>query len=437
MFIKQPQISESTTATVRLGHQWLQNGKTVDRLSMNLSIGRWVRKRLPRSNSYAKSERSEADLVGDPRPSAPLSRAVEVNSNSTNYHQDRRVSSATSTISTAQRTASQPTSRAYSTASERTSSPLDETGAPDSAAPVQIPVISATDFTTEAGHSLEKNVQVQEFELSAPSSAQPSLLRPPSAGLEAQESPLSASPAVSPVLTPALQFPFDDVHEIMQQRKIWVRRPGASATLVSVLDDDLVDTVRDSILQKYANSLGRSIDSPDITLKILANDQGNKTERVLGPEENIGRTLDQHYPRGQTIDEALIIDVPQRRTPKPSPRVGNHHAIAYPYYVEDHRPGEGAREYFPPMAVHSPHLGAHPAHPTLQNSSDMRHSMAVLTSGQIPPIPSPGGYSSRKHGRPKYMRQHTSSPTILHSTQPHSNGKTSPTQKPSSIDNLK
>src|SRR5271154_5775942 len=105
----------------------------------------------------------------------------------------------------------------------------------------------------------------------------------------------------------------------MSKRKIWVKRPGSSPTQVTVNADDLVDDVRDVILRKYANSLGRSFDSPDVTLKILARETSNKNvgkERVLGPEEHIGNTLDAYYAGGQSINEALIIEMPRRRTPK-------------------------------------------------------------------------------------------------------------------------
>jgi hypothetical protein len=84
----------------------------------------------------------------------------------------------------------------------------------------------------------------------------------------------------------------NDPPVVIMQRKVWVRRPSASATLVTVQDDDLVDSVRDMIMHKYANSLGRTIDSPDITLKITTREQAGKSisqERVLGPEEIIGR----------------------------------------------------------------------------------------------------------------------------------------------------
>ncbi|KAF2867397.1 hypothetical protein BDV95DRAFT_610797 [Massariosphaeria phaeospora] len=198
----------------------------------------------------------------------------------------------------------------------------------------------------------------------------------------------------------------------MQHRKIWVKRPNASATLVQICEDDMVDDVRGMILKKYANSLGRTFDSPDITLRICPRDGTAKSaDRLLDPEEDMCRTLDTYYPGGQTVNDALLIDVPQRRTPKPSPRVPVYYA-----HHDESRPLETATEYFPPMAVVSPSPAAltviphesrmPPAHPP--------HSIAVLQTGQLPPLPSPGGGTRRApHGRPKYPRHITTSPTTL------------------------
>ncbi len=203
----------------------------------------------------------------------------------------------------------------------------------------------------------------------------------------------------------------------MLHRKIWVKRAGSSATLIQINEEHLVDDVRDIILKKYTNSLGRTFDSPDVTLRIIPRDsvhRHSQGERTLGPEEPMLRTLDAYFPGGQSVDEALVIDVPRPRTPRHSPR------IAMPYYVtEDHRPVENGTDYFPPMPIggqHSPHLpsslsvvsgqGA-PHHPTM-------HSMAVLNTGHVPPLPSPGSRGIRHPThRPKYGRTHTSSPTIL------------------------
>ncbi|PCD33500.1 hypothetical protein AU210_009724 [Fusarium oxysporum f. sp. radicis-cucumerinum] len=200
----------------------------------------------------------------------------------------------------------------------------------------------------------------------------------------------------------------------MVTRKIWVKRPHASPTLVTVNEDDLVDDVRDMILRKYSNSLGRSFDSPDINIRIIPRDQ--HSERVLNPEEPMGRTLDAYYPGGQTVEEALVIDIP-RRAPKASPRPVVPAYVGNIYYSEDGRPTETSDGYFPSVAAHpgavgSPHLPvAVPAHVNPQAP----HSIAVLGTGHIPPIPSPGrsrAYRDRPD-RPRLGRTHTSSPTLI------------------------
>lgn len=198
----------------------------------------------------------------------------------------------------------------------------------------------------------------------------------------------------------------------MVTRKIWVKRPGASATLVTIHEADLVDDVRDMILKKYANSLGRSFDAPDVTLRIVPRE--NRQERTLGPDEEMSRTIDAYFPGGQTIDEALLIDVPLRRTPKPSPQP--HRS----YYDEERRPAEAGSDYFPPMpvpAAPSPHMPAalpvvngqinnhHPPQPS--------HSMSVLTTGHVPNLPSPGSVRRHHRERPRIGRQHTASPTVM------------------------
>ncbi|KAF4336409.1 osomolarity two-component system response regulator SSK1 [Fusarium beomiforme] len=200
----------------------------------------------------------------------------------------------------------------------------------------------------------------------------------------------------------------------MVTRKIWVKRPHASPTLVTVNEDDLVDDVRDMILRKYSNSLGRTFDSPDINIRIIPRDQ--HPERILNPEEPMGRTLDAYYPGGQTVEEALVIDIP-RRAPKASPRPVVPAYVGNVYYSEDGRPTETSDGYFPSVAAHpgavgSPHLPvAVPAHVNPQAP----HSIAVLGTGHIPPIPSPGrsrAYRDRPD-RPRLGRTHTSSPTLI------------------------
>jgi osomolarity two-component system, response regulator SSK1 len=213
----------------------------------------------------------------------------------------------------------------------------------------------------------------------------------------------------------------------MVSRKIWVKRPQQSATLVQIHEDDLVDDVRDMILKKYANSLGRNFDAPDVTLRIVPREQ--RQERTLGPEEPMGRTLDAYFPGGQTVDEALIIDVPLRRTPKPSPQPQRG-------YYDENRPAEGGSDYFPPMpipAAPSPQVSSsvpvgvngqsNAHHPSLSS-----HSMSVLTTGHVPALPSPGSTRRHHRDRPRIGRQHTSSPTVIsnHTPAPIVNNGTQP-----------
>ena len=229
-----------------------------------------------------------------------------------------------------------------------------------------------------------------------------------------QDSPAASASEIPPV-PPIPAITISHVPKSAMKRKVWIKRAGAtSATRAEIDQDGLCDDLRDAIIYKYRNSLS-TYDSPDIILKILSRDPATNAlghERTLGPEESIGTLLDEHFPGGQKIEEALIIDVPKPRTPKPSPRPGNHQ-IQY-YVPEQFRPDDGARDYFPPMPLQSPQVAQ------LQAQAQNGPAMAVLTTGQLPPLPSPGGRQRRN--RPQYGRQHTSSPTILHSTQPNSAG---------------
>ncbi|KAE8870909.1 hypothetical protein PTNB29_01253 [Pyrenophora teres f. teres] len=280
--------------------------------------------------------------------------------------------------------------------------------------------------------------QTSSLSLLAPGSDTIDASATPSASTSTSPSPLPLplplplpSPSISPApaLPPALLSPTVQPSAQMLHRKIWVKRPNASATLVQIREDDLVDDVRDMILRKYANSLGRSFDSPDVTLRIAPRDAQRGAERTLGPEEDICRTLDLYFPGGQTVAEALIIDVPQRRTPKPSPRV--------PLYYAHHEDGlHQQTEYFPPMPVIAPSPAAmgtsQQQHDTRMPLPHASHSIAVLNTGQLPALPSPGGTRRgplHAH-RPKYPRTLTASPTTLGGGIPSSATSARPPNRP-------
>ncbi|RPB05227.1 hypothetical protein L873DRAFT_1663860 [Choiromyces venosus 120613-1] len=207
----------------------------------------------------------------------------------------------------------------------------------------------------------------------------------------------------------------------MLNRKVWVKRPGGSPTIVNVREDDMVDDVRDMALKKYQNALGRSYDAPDISIKVVPRHPRPRSldhtpgrgydsqlgERTLNPDETVIRVLDDYFPGGQSIDEALVIEVPPlpsvgRRTPRPSPHhgFGSHH---------DGHPGMESNDYFPPM----PLTGYSQAPPTSSSQISLREpSIAVLTTGQVPNLPGSPGGTSRRNVRPGARRMQTSSPVV-------------------------
>ena len=202
----------------------------------------------------------------------------------------------------------------------------------------------------------------------------------------------------------------------MVQRRVWVKRPGGSATLVPYLEDAVVDELRDQVIMKYGNSLGRTFDSPDIVIRISARAGSNlqaTPERLLSPEELLSSVLDSYYPGGQAIEEALVIDAPTRRTPKPSPRHGYHHHNA--------EPGEHG-DYFPLMPA-NPKAPTPPTHSSSSGTTNPPPSISILNTGVPPAFPSPGGRGSRHPRRPPLGRHSTNSPTLLGQAQPAASGK--------------
>lgn len=108
----------------------------------------------------------------------------------------------------------------------------------------------------------------------------------------------------------------------MALRKIWVKQPGCSASRVQVQEGDLVDDVRDIVLQKYAKSLGNQYDAPDINIFVVSKptNSGNiGTEKLLRPDEDICNIIETFYEGNQAFEDALII----RPSTKPmiSPRL--------------------------------------------------------------------------------------------------------------------
>ncbi|KZM23651.1 phosphorelay signal transduction system [Ascochyta rabiei] len=388
--------------------------RTPSTLRKSLSLS----KLAAHSATELRGEALHADAERDPRLArSEPSHHTNTNTNTTtNTNTATNTATATTTITTATTTATSSSSPSPARTRTSTTASTDAalpTACPqvtlEAPTPIHPPPVAAAVVTLEAPtptHPPPVAAAAPVADDASALSASASTAAPPPASplrrqsLVAPPPPADHAAAAQPAL-PALSA----LSAAMLHRKIWVKRPNASATLVQIGEDDLVDDVRDMILRKYANSLGRSFDSPDVTLGIVPRDAGPGHERTLGPEEHMCRTLDAYFPGGQSVAEALIIDVPVRRTPKPSPRV--------PLYYAHHDDAQHAQtEYFPPMPAVQPSPAA-----AAYGPPQPPHSIAVLTNGgQLPPLPSPGAAAARRThlARPNSLArtQHDTPPTL-------------------------
>ncbi|KAL7789088.1 hypothetical protein V8C37DRAFT_387237 [Trichoderma ceciliae] len=278
--------------------------------------------------------------------------------------------------------------------------------------PNQTVTVDDSDQQTPTAKGKNSNSNSDSNDIGTPGTETPvaiaasNLLAPPPPTPPPSSSTVLAAPPIhahhidvdcrSSIADPADLAEFDASSMAETTRKIWVMRPKSSPTLITINPNDIVDDVRDMILRKYANSLGKTYDSPELSLRIHSRD--GQHFRTLGPEEHIGNTIDEYFPGGQTIKEALVIDIPRNTmTPRPSPRVPLQPGSASAaHHTEDVRPSETGEGYFPPVPGNaaSPRLPI--GGPTQPNGS-IPHSMTVINSGHLPPIPSPGGTRPRSH----------------------------------------
>ena len=111
-------------------------------------------------------------------------------------------------------------------------------------------------------------------------------------------------------------------------KRVWVKRPNATATTVFISENDIVDDFKGLILRKYPTTLARACDPADLVIKcpipkrnstiILSNaDHLGKAnlnelsefdELILQPDESIYRIVEQHFPTGMAMKDAFIID---------------------------------------------------------------------------------------------------------------------------------
>ena len=123
--------------------------------------------------------------------------------------------------------------------------------------------------------------------------------------------------------------------------KVWVRRPNSSPVRIQVpssvsspgftssasgardtprevelTDDFLVDDLREAILKKYPQSLGKNHDSADLSIqiptrRIINGDESDGSvvegQRILRPDESVIKILAEEYPDGQKSEDAWLI----------------------------------------------------------------------------------------------------------------------------------
>lgn len=225
--------------------------------------------------------------------------------------------------------------------------------------------------------------------------------------------------------------------------KVWVRRPNSSPVRiqipssvsspaftpsvggardtprdveVEITDDYLVDDLREAILKKYPQSLGKHHDSADLSIQIptrRANPDDSdggviEGQRILQPDESVIKILTEEYPDGQKSEDAWLIvtsggrdnytrwwlqtgglstefAAPFRTALSPNqfiPSAGGSFAS-----------GDAHQEYFPYVPV--PHAQGSPSGEYPPRSRNSQSSM--MSSGQYP----------RSQGRPPLRQAQT------------------------------
>lgn len=78
-----------------------------------------------------------------------------------------------------------------------------------------------------------------------------------------------------------------------------------------------MDDVKDAVFRKYPVALARNFDSPDVSVCLItpSTTKASKVEaKILAVDERIGDLIRSNYPSGQRIEDALVIQVPSKRS---------------------------------------------------------------------------------------------------------------------------
>lgn len=220
--------------------------------------------------------------------------------------------------------------------------------------------------------------------------------------------------------------------------KVWVRRPNSSPVRIQIPSsvsspaftgtpsqgsgardtprgvdveltaDFLIDDLREAILKKYPQSLGKHHDSADLSIQIPtrrnnSDDSDGSTvegQRILRPDESVIKILTEEYPDGQKSDDAWLIVTSGGRdnytrwwlqTGGLSTEFAPFRAAMSPnQYISSaggsFASGDAHQEYFPYMPIHtqgSP-SGEYPPRSRASGSSMMSSGQYPRTQGRPP-----------------------------------------------------
>lgn len=95
--------------------------------------------------------------------------------------------------------------------------------------------------------------------------------------------------------------------------------------------NDLIDDVKDAVFRKYPVALARQFDAPDVSVCLITPSlsKANSLEsKILAVDENIGDLINNYFPAGQRVEDALVIQVPSESclNHEHGPRLTNRYA---------------------------------------------------------------------------------------------------------------
>ncbi|KAK9248559.1 hypothetical protein V1506DRAFT_528210 [Lipomyces tetrasporus] len=232
----------------------------------------------------------------------------------------------------------------------------------------------------------------------------------------------------------------------MDRKRIWVRRPNGAATTVLVSPSDIVDDLKTALIMKYATSLGRTHDAPDLSIRMPhantpsgqhsphgrrkrrgdtvrrelaaaldphASSQhhthqpgspNDEDDRVLQPDEVVFALLDKFFPTGMNMHDAFLVEVPDDHMPVPSHRVPVAGVLTPQEGVNSDDELEFMRGHIPDVS-HAQSTQSLPEAATY-HPHGTRHGLEVLDQQQRASSADPYGAHSHLHQHGSFRQSH-------------------------------